>query len=781
MPAITPKNASKASPEAQQAFVYEIQPQLARMLESARQDMTKLMGKIVHGKWPDKRTEYAVMRHKPLSMDDKSFRNDLYTAYTEYEGRHKMGSTPKFAHRPMLEPDGLNARKVQAGEGFMLYWIDAGANHSKFYEGIALPNDDGTWRAMFRWGALTDSGFTGRIDGPKYDAKFAHLSQSDAKRALATKYMAKTRKGYVDAWKHKGLPKGQYPVGLKRDVGFGWGVQETAFCIPALRQIQELLREAQGSLGLAQFIDASGTLDFAANVAKRQLASADSTMAKKIIDNIAHMQGRALTLLEGGYDSGAIRNWKVALSRLISYIDKQLSVCHGKMAAAAKKPTYKNVSLKEGLDGSGKKNFVLQAKKTNVSGKVEQISETFKTEAEAKNWLKHSMPGAKLASAKMGETMNRRSRVQMLLPRAIRSKIPKLYSGEDNPDPIAWVKLFNAYGRGTWLITEFDGRDRMFGLADLGTPELGYMSLSEMEGLQKMPGVQQIERDTSFRPAPLSEAAKKEGVRWSPSREASKRRRAEFNPEDIGAIKPPSGDPDEMRIVQDTDQRWFSEVEDLYPSGKQTPWDGQGQAPESYERTMRLAAKLQCDGKKGCTDAVAYIDTSGHVYCANHAPAKNDRNRRARKLKPAEIKKLEAGNTIRYAARKLAIRVIASQENPAAVNKLAARWVAASVDTKSVAQRVFKSFMQEYGGKLSEPVRLNKQPRGDVFGWSVNDTSLGGGNMIIPALVEREFQWDGKTRRYRHKEDPSILYAQATQGMGLPNSRLVFSVGRRGL
>lgn len=117
------------------------------------------------------------------------------------------------------------------------------------------------------------------------------------------------------------------------------------------------------------------------------------------------------------------------------------------------------------------------------------------------------------------------ARVQELMPKAIASKIPKLYSQDNNPDPTAWVKYFAPYGRGTWLITEFDGRDRMFGLADLGFPELGYVSLGELRALRGPGGVQGIERDTGFRPMPLSQAAKKEGIRWSPPspREASGR------------------------------------------------------------------------------------------------------------------------------------------------------------------------------------------------------------------------------------------------------------------
>ena len=84
---------------------------------------------------------------------------------------------------------------------------------------------------------------------------------------------------------------------------------------------------------------------------------------------------------------------------------------------------------------------------------------------------------------------------------------------------------------------------------------------------------------------------------------------------------------------------------------KSGPGVGKGEGsdvPDGDGNRTKRAAKLKCDGKKGCTDDVAYIDTKGFIYCPNHAPARNDRNRRARKLRPAEIKKLEAGQTIKY-------------------------------------------------------------------------------------------------------------------------------------
>lgn len=49
-----------------------------------------------------------------------------------------------------------------------------------------------------------------------------------------------------------------------------------------------------------------------------------------------------------------------------------------------------------------------------------------------------------------------------------------------------------------------------------------------------------------------------------------------------------------------------------------------------------------------CHGEVEYIDHKGFVYCAHHAPARNDRFKRRRKLTKAELKKLNAGETIVY-------------------------------------------------------------------------------------------------------------------------------------
>ena len=65
-------------------------------------------------------------------------------------------------------------------------------------------------------------------------------------------------------------------------------------------------------------------------------------------------------------------------------------------------------------------------------------------------------------------------------------------------DHIPVVKLFNPLGEGVWLTTELeeDG-DTLYGLADLGEPELGSFSLEEMTSIS-LPFGFGIERDILF-------------------------------------------------------------------------------------------------------------------------------------------------------------------------------------------------------------------------------------------------------------------------------------------
>jgi len=72
-------------------------------------------------------------------------------------------------------------------------------------------------------------------------------------------------------------------------------------------------------------------------------------------------------------------------------------------------------------------------------------------------------------------------------------------------DNVPVVKFFNPLGEGVWLATDLDpDGDTLFGLADLGCPELGSFSLDELESI-RLPFGSGIERDILFQTqAPIS-------------------------------------------------------------------------------------------------------------------------------------------------------------------------------------------------------------------------------------------------------------------------------------
>jgi predicted DNA-binding WGR domain protein len=165
---------------------------------------------------------------------------------------HLAGIQVKLAHRPQMEREGLNTRAVAEGMGAMLYFIDSAKNHSKFYEMLIKPEGEG-FVLKKRWGALTDTGKTGRTD----EKVEMFMNLRGAQAALAKTYREKTGKGYKDAYNRKMhvspasgevLPLGQYPVGLTRMVGFGWGTQSATLCIPSLRDLQEKIEGALETL-----------------------------------------------------------------------------------------------------------------------------------------------------------------------------------------------------------------------------------------------------------------------------------------------------------------------------------------------------------------------------------------------------------------------------------------------------------------------------------------------------------------------------------------------------
>lgn len=88
-----------------------------------------------------------------------------------------------------------------------------------------------------------------------------------------------------------------------------------------------------------------------------------------------------------------------------------------------------------------------------------------------------------------------------LITEEIKKSLPPLYTHSDagtRPENVpVVVKYFNPVGNGTWYITEGCLQSgNLFGLCDLGMgyPELGYVSLQELEGYRGLFGLG-IERD----------------------------------------------------------------------------------------------------------------------------------------------------------------------------------------------------------------------------------------------------------------------------------------------
>lgn len=86
---------------------------------------------------------------------------------------------------------------------------------------------------------------------------------------------------------------------------------------------------------------------------------------------------------------------------------------------------------------------------------------------------------------------------------------------ERDVDHVPVVKFFNPFGAGVWLASELDpAGDILFGLADLGYPELGNFSLDELASI-RLPFGMGIERDillqTDTTVSTWAEAARRAG------------------------------------------------------------------------------------------------------------------------------------------------------------------------------------------------------------------------------------------------------------------------------
>jgi hypothetical protein len=91
-----------------------------------------------------------------------------------------------------------------------------------------------------------------------------------------------------------------------------------------------------------------------------------------------------------------------------------------------------------------------------------------------------------------------------LLTNELQKTLPLLYATEQEEDPQIICKFFTPDSSWTWYAIEFDGDDTFFGFVEGLEKELGYFSLSELEGVRGPLGLA-IERDLYFEPCRLSQ------------------------------------------------------------------------------------------------------------------------------------------------------------------------------------------------------------------------------------------------------------------------------------
>ncbi len=97
-----------------------------------------------------------------------------------------------------------------------------------------------------------------------------------------------------------------------------------------------------------------------------------------------------------------------------------------------------------------------------------------------------------------------------LLDAESRAVLPELYANEHlGLEAIAPVKFFTPDGNWSWYPSEYDGEDTFFGLVSGHEVELGYFSVTELEGVRGNLGLP-VERDLYFKPTTLWELRKQQ-------------------------------------------------------------------------------------------------------------------------------------------------------------------------------------------------------------------------------------------------------------------------------
>lgn len=233
--------------------------------------------------------------------------------------RFRPNPMPRTAHKSEL---GVTREVHNDDRGSMLYLIDSAKNNSKFYEMYIDQTPSGKYILKRRWGALTDRIGGGRVDNKIDEAPSLHMAQQMMKAI----YQQKVGKGYVDAYgtKHrdpqtgKMLAPGEYPIGLDRKPGFGWGTQAIVKELPTLEVLHKQVTEA------IQILQGRNTTPIAPylNAIEQQLKTLHSDTADKLVQYCAEVQ-KQIAKMPGEYQFLRAKDIERGLQTIANYIDKQ--------------------------------------------------------------------------------------------------------------------------------------------------------------------------------------------------------------------------------------------------------------------------------------------------------------------------------------------------------------------------------------------------------------------------------------------------------------------------
>ena len=217
-------------------------------------------------------------------------------------------------------PISVSQKDIRNGDAFMTYLVNEENNNSKFYEVSIRLQGDGTWSYTPRWGALTDTGRPGRVDGARFDKH--GLTEDQARRMLDKQYKKRVQRGYTDAARHKSFAKFKYPVGLSRRPGFGWGVQSITSCVPELRGMVDLIDLSLAEIREDDPLELLGHLESMTEVL-RGLEDSDMAerVSKLIRPAIQRMRKNPRFILE---PARTVRD----LQKVRRYLGQQLALCN---------------------------------------------------------------------------------------------------------------------------------------------------------------------------------------------------------------------------------------------------------------------------------------------------------------------------------------------------------------------------------------------------------------------------------------------------------------------